>query len=155
MKYGKSILVSMAISSLLMGSVSSSASASSKQDAFSEKALVKVFKQLDLQPFTLKSYSSKYEAFLEGDEPQEKRKNQKISKITMKGESIEARYETPQRRGSVVKLKVEEVQDNRKRVEKPDIYPNSTNVFMEMFFGKGREELVFNGSGVMVGPNMF
>ena len=152
MKYGKSILVSMAISSLLMGSVSSSASASSKQDAFSEKALLKVFKQLDLQPFTLKSYSSKYEAFLEGDEPQEKRKNQKVSKITMKGESIEARYETPQRRGSVVKLKVEEVQDNRKRVEKPDIYPNSTNVFMEMFFGKGREELVFNGSGVMVGP---
>ena len=70
----------------------------------------------------------------------------------MKGESIEARYETPQRRGSVVKLKVEEVQDNRKRVEKPDLYPNSTNVFMEMFFGKGSEEFVFNGSGVMVGP---
>ena len=71
MKYGKSILVSMAISSLLMGSVSSSASASSKQDAFSEKALVKVFKQLDLQPFTLKSYSSKYEAFLEAGPPHE------------------------------------------------------------------------------------
>ena len=84
MKYGKSILVSMAISSLLMGSVSSSASASSKQDAFSEKALLKVFKQIDLQPFTLKSYKDDYEAFLAGRTPQEARKNQKISKITMR-----------------------------------------------------------------------
>jgi len=149
-QYRKTTLISVLLSSLLMGNVFG-ASKDSSQDLLQQSTAVKVFKQVSQQPFEVNLYKSKYEYFLEGTEPQEQNRNQKVNKITANGQSIEARdAKTTQTTASrVEELKIT---DERKRVDKPDVYPNSTNVFMKMFFGKGHEEREYNGSGVMVGP---
>ena len=152
MKYGTSTLVSIALSTLLMVSAFG-ASKDSSQDLFQQKTTVKVFKDVRQEPFEVNGTNlvkTKYEYFLEGTEPQEKNRNQKVNKITTEGQSIEVRSQKAQT--LTTRVEALKITDERKRVEKPHDYPNSTNVFMKMFFGKGYEAREYNGSGVMVGP---
>jgi V8-like Glu-specific endopeptidase len=153
MKYGPSTLVFLVLSSLLMGRAFG-ASKDSPQDLFHQKTTSKVFKEVSHRPFEVTPYKSQYEYFLEGTEPKEPRKNQKVNKITTAGQSIEVRSADSKKIVKIIAARLEELKitDDRKRVERPDLYPNSTNVFMKMFFGKGHEEREYNGSGVMVGP---
>jgi len=150
MKYVPSTLASIALSTFLIVS-SFGASKDTSQDLFHQKTTIKVFKDVGHEPFEVNPYRSKYQYFLEGTEPQEKNRNQKVNKITVEGQSIEVRS---QKTAQTITSSLEalKITDDRKRVENPSEYPNSTNVFMKMFFGKGYEAREYNGSGVMVGP---
>ena len=150
MKYVPSTLASIALSTFLIVSAFG-ASKDTSQDLFHQKTTIKVFKDVGHEPFAVTPYRSKYQYFLEGTEPQEKNRNQKVNKITVEGQSIEVRS---QKTAQTLTSRVEalKITDDRKRVENPSEYPNSTNVFMKMFFGKGYEAREYNGSGVMVGP---
>ena len=115
-----------------------------------DKLEERVFQNIQLPEFKPTVVMTKYNAFIEGNEPSEQRKNQKIANIKISGDPIETK--DLQRSKSIVPFTPEEIKDERTRVTDTDKFPNATNVFMEMFFGEGRNERPYNGSGVMIGP---
>ena len=115
-----------------------------------DKLVERVFQNIQLPEFKPAVYKTKYMNLIEGNEPSEQRKNQKIANIKISGDPIETK--DLQRSKSIVPFTPEEVKDERTRVTDTDKFPNATNVFMEMFFGEGRYECSYNGSGVMIGP---
>ena len=98
-----------------------------------DKLVERVFQNIQLPEFKPTVVMTKYNAFIEGNEPSEQRKNQKIANIKISGDPIETK--DLQRSKSIVPFTPEEVKDERTRVTDTDKFPNATNVFMEMFFG--------------------
>jgi uncharacterized protein len=119
------------------------------------ESVEKVLKNCVYDSFKPTVVKTKYLTMLEGNEPLEVKKNEAIGRINTKGKPIENLYQDQKSlQKSVVLLqdKPKEVKDERYRVQGTDVFPNTTNVFMEMVFGTGHDEETFNGSGVMIGP---
>ena len=69
----------------------------------------KVFKNIQLPEFKPDVYKTKYKAFIEGNEPSEQRKNQKIANIKISGDPIETKDLKLSK--SIVPFKPEQVKD--------------------------------------------